>query len=317
MSCDVGSCKSNKRVKLSLDIGQLPDSVLLHTTEYLHDMTKVLLAVALTASSATWREKLWKIKPSKSAMVILNAGNIENFGRCIDFKDVDNSQALWFDKSLTDEDVGAVLTCVGSVHPIHTVKLTHCTGITGCCLEPLRSCTTLKQLDLSLVGRDDRPNLRSEPMISESEVIPVLQSIIDTEGHSLNHIQFPKKWREEKSPLLVEFLSKYNRVMNGRNIEFGGWCDGSTCQGTDVRPWVNTSGNHFGINNFTCYGCQVSYCHECAENEETLQSAMEQDLVCEHCEKRYCTECIETMKCDTCQVSMCISQNLSDVLFSF
>jgi len=68
MSCDVGSCDenetSNKRAKLSLDISQLPDSVLLHTMEYLHDMTKVLLAVALTASSASWRKKLWKIKSS-------------------------------------------------------------------------------------------------------------------------------------------------------------------------------------------------------------------------------------------------------------
>jgi len=251
-------------------------------------------------------------------MVILNAGNIENFGSCIDFKDVDSIQALWFDKCLTDEDIGAVLTCVGAVHPIHTVKLTHCIGITGCGLEPLRSCTTLKQLDLSLVGRDDKPNLRSEPMISESEVIPILDSILDADNCSLNHIQFPKKWREEKSPLLVEFLSKYNRVMNGRNIECGGWCDGGACQGTEARPWVNKRGNHFGINNFTCYGCQVSYCPECAENEdEPLQSAMEQDLVCEHCEKRYCTKCIETMKCDTCQVSICSTHSLSFRLISF
>ena len=111
MSCndDAPSCdESNKRAKLSTDslphIGNLPDSVLLNTVSYLQETSRVLLAVALTASSAEWRTKLYKIKPSESAMVIMKEGNIDkNFNEYI-INFVDTEKALA--SKLSDEDVG-------------------------------------------------------------------------------------------------------------------------------------------------------------------------------------------------------------------
>ena len=205
--------------------------------------------------------------------------------------------------------LSGVLKCVGALHTIKKLRLTHCVGIKGSGLEPLRGSTTLEQIDLSLVPRDVSPNIKPEPMISKVEVIPILHSIIDADGCSLKHLQFPKKWKDEKNlfftpkkQLSVRFLSKYNRIMNNSNITCGasrhindsyGPC-GGVCQGTEERPWANTSGNNIGMHNF--YDCNDSYCQECVEEE--IPS------VCEQCERKTCMECNSTMKCDTCQVSL-------------
>jgi len=316
---------SSKRAKISSDslphIGNLPDSVLLNTVSYLQETSRVLLAVALTASSAS--------KPSDSAVLIMKEGKVEkNFnGYRVDFVDTDKVLAA----KLSDEDVGGVLKCVSAVRTIKKLKLTHCVGIKGSCLEPLRASTTLVQLDLSLVEDKKSPNINPEPAISTAEVIPILHSIIDAEGCSLKHIQFPKKWRGElklfftpKKQLLMRFLSKYNRIMKNSNVTCGahkctdgnwGPC-GRVCQGTEEHPWVNTGGNNFGIFNSTCYSCNDTYCQECKEVDE-----VEDPAVCEKCEKNHCSDCNETLKCDTCQVSfrMCAipSYMIYSLIFNF
>ena len=285
------SSGSNKRAKLlsistQLNIDNLPDSVLLHIAGYLQETSRVLLAVALTTSSA---------KPSEASNIIISAsGDIrnKNFGTTVDFGDTDKKLAA----KLTDEDIGGVLKCVGEVHIILRVKLTHCVGVKGDGLEPLRSSTSLIQLDLSLVGLKESPELSPVPMISEALVIPILNSIIDADGCSLRQVQFPKKWREEQSELMVQFLSKYNRVMNERKMTCSTYECGTVCKGMEERPWVNTTGKNIGVHNFTCYQCQYSHCSDCAEDEIP-------DVLCEKCEKKYCKDCNPTMKCDTCQVS--------------
>ena len=115
-------------------------------------------------------------------------------------------------------------------------------------------------------------------------------------------MQFPKKWRDEESQPLVKFLTKYNSVMNDRRNVICSYknsryyeCE-EVCEGTEELPWVNTTGNYFGINNYTCYTCLSSHCSDCAEDEIP-------DILCEKCEKKYCAGCDTTMECDTCQVS--------------
>jgi len=322
MSVDAPSYygESNKRAKISSDslphIGNLPDSVLLNTVSYLQETSRVLLAVALTASSVSWREERWKIKPSDSAVLIMKEGKVNKFNSYVDFVNTEKDLAA----KLSDEDVGGVLKCVSSLHTIKHLQLTHCVGIKGSCLEPLRGSTTLMSIDLSLVEDKQSPNINPEPAISTAEVIPILHSIIDAEGCSLNHIQFPKKWRGElklffspKKQLLKRFLSKYNRMMKNSNVTCGahkctdgnwGPC-GRICQGgTEERPWVNTGGNNFGIFNSTCYSCNDTYCQECTE-EEDINLA-----VCDKCEKNHCSHCNETLKCDTCQVGLLLCNPL-------
>lgn len=70
-------------------------------------------------------------------------------------------------RKLTDEDVRTILTFI---------------NITGRGLEPLWGTVVLKHIDLGLVGQHESPVIKPEPMLSESEVIPILDSIIGADG---------------------------------------------------------------------------------------------------------------------------------------
>jgi hypothetical protein len=205
---------------------------------------------------------------------------------------------------LSDEDVGAMLACIGDIFEITRVSnLTHCVNVTGRCLEPLRGSTILKQLYFT--DYDDQ-NHHRETKLLEADVIPILDSIIDADGSVLHHILFPKIWREARSQLLVDFLFKYNRSMNARNIkckavknppdDLYSRC-GKKCIGTSRHPWISKSKELFGVYNFTCFSCYGSYCGECADRYVVEE-------LCERCETRYCIECIETLTCGICGISM-------------
>jgi hypothetical protein len=225
--------RTKERPMLDSPICNLPDAVLILISSFVEDTSKVLLAVALTASSDAIRKSNYDIKPCPGAKAILNQrvrglyqgmfyGHMTRLFKSyyVDFADVDKELAV----RLSDEDVGGILAFIDSVFGIKTVKLTHCVNITGRCLEPLRGSTTLKELDLSLVDKDCLHITHPEFKIAEADVIPILDSIIEADGFSLKHIQFPKRWREVQSRMMRRFLSKYNRIMNEKEIRCGN-CD--------------------------------------------------------------------------------------------
>ena len=80
------------------------------------------------------------------------------------------------------------------------LKLANCVNITGAGLEPLRGSLIIEQIDLSLVEEHQRPKINPEPQISWGHVLPILDSIIEREGCSLMHLQFPSVWRDEPPP---------------------------------------------------------------------------------------------------------------------
>ena len=91
------------------------------------------------------------------------------------------------------------MLAIDAVNNVKSLKVTNCIGIIGAGLEPLRGSIVLKRIDLSLVGDHVNPTIDPEPPISVSAVVPILDSIINTEGNSLVHVQLPKKWREQRS----------------------------------------------------------------------------------------------------------------------
>jgi hypothetical protein len=298
--------KNKKKMRTSsiLDapIYNLPDAVLIHISSFVNDASKVLLAVALTASSDAIRKSNYDIKPCPGARAILNQHDQYDhlFNRYKNFEKTEKELAA----RLSDEDVGGMLACMGDISEIANVNfLAHCVNITGICLGALRGSTTLTKLDLSGVNHLYR---RQETKLLESDVIPILDGIIDEDGSALQHIQFPKKWREARSQLLVDFLSKYNRVMNAKNIECradkyspdGAYSScGKICSGTARCPWISKSKELFGVYNFTCFSCHGSYCGECVD--ENIIEAL-----CERCEKRFCNECNDILTCDNCGVRL-------------
>lgn len=59
----------------------------------------------------------------------------------------------------------------------------------------MRGSVVLEQIDLSFAGKNEDQYIEPEPKISEEVVLPILESIISTDGCSLKHIQFPCRWR--------------------------------------------------------------------------------------------------------------------------
>ena len=209
---------------------------------------------------------------------------------------------------MTDGELGGLLVCTNAVHNLKSLKLTHCFGITGVGLEPLRGSLVLERIDLSLVGQHENPVIEPEPSITAENVVPILDSIIAREGSSLRHVQWPKKLRVEKSDILSLFLERYDQYLHGLRIVCSGSGCGEICQGTDDDPWVHKSEcdcwaghndgrrDEYGMQSLTCYQCTKHFCGGCHNYEVDF---------CMCCEKNFCESCSFVSYCQGGKLAMC------------
>ena len=294
---------SNKKAKIISqlnNIKDLPDAALIHTASYLSETSRILLSVALTASSDEWQHTNWTLQPTEASKIILSDKSLNNTNisnGCIELKGSGKKKLF----KLSDADIGGVLACIGAVHTIKSVKLTHCYGCTGRGLEPLRDSVSIEVLDLSLRGIQPP---ETETLISDEVVFPILNSIIDMDDTRLRFIQFPKHWRDnsERSPLLVTM--NYNQIMSSHSFSCPvkkydddeytqciGTC-GLSCQPTQETPWINESWEKFGKPNFQCGRCQALICNRCHE-EEFFSDEYVGDC-CFKCGNMFCSKCAVT-----------------------
>lgn len=284
---------SNKRAKSAQGFDDMPDEVLLKVTSYLNSNSAVLFAVALTASSATWRRSNWNIKPSEASRIILGV-NDSTYGRYFGYFGFGDDEKELAAK-LTDADIGGCLACAivsGQFNndAISSVSLRHC-NIVGNGLEPLRGSDQIKSIDLRFTP--DNNDADVENNLSEELVIQLLESIIEKREKPL-YFTLPKKWIKDQSKLVVGFLEKYNSLMNSRNIICQGYTCENACQGTEEKPWVNFCGDDIGTHNFTCDICENTFCGDCVDLHEEP---------CVKCNAKGCGNCDVSLKCVICNVS--------------
>ena len=141
---------------------------------------------------------------SSNAIVTSASSNNNNKWTILDFGDIEKSLAA----KLTDDDINAVLQCISAKSNLKILKLAGCVNITGSCLNILRLATGLEQIDLSLVGKHEVPHIEPEPLICESTIIDILDSIIIQRGSSLKHLEFPTKFRIARSPTFRGFIQR-------------------------------------------------------------------------------------------------------------
>eukprot|EP00984_Skeletonema_dohrnii_P018369 scaffold8557_cov100-Skeletonema_dohrnii-CCMP3373.AAC.9 len=267
----------------------LPSGILAHAASFLAEPSKALFAVALDGNSAASTNE-------RSSAIVGNQWSI------LDFGGIEEELAT----KLNDDDIEKVLLCIDAVNKVKRLKLTNCVNITGAGLEPLRGSLIIEQIDLSLVGEHQRPHISPEPHISCSHVLPILDSIIEREGCSLMHLQFPHVWREVPSAEseFHAFILRYNQMRGNweeigclecnRNLPFGSdeWIDGDV-----FDPFF------YGTHSSTCYGCMKHYCYRCVINGEwQLGSIMGN---CVMCKRDYCVDCIEMHTCRSCNGQNC------------
>ena len=176
-------------------LADLPIGTLAHVSSYLTLPSRALFAVALNCRDV---ERC-------SAIVGDHQGDV------LDFGDIEKELAV----KLIDEDVNGVLLSIDAVNNLKTLRLTNLLNISGIGLEPLRGSTIIEKIDLSLVGDHEIPKLYPEPPISCTDILPILDSIIDMgEASSFKLLIFPKKWREERNNTESDFLLFSPDTMN-------------------------------------------------------------------------------------------------------
>ena len=280
-----------------MHLTDFPDALLVRSAEYLSNTSCVSFAMALTSP------RLMHQQPSTISKSI--ARSSRESWEYIDFKDMQDICG----HSLNDNEVKWILLAIDGVHKIKSLKMTNCIGIVGDGLEPLRSSMILQYIDLSLVGDHESPNIDPEPPIDASVVVPILDSILGAEGNSFLHVQLPKKWREEKSNILTQFLQRFDRSMNDRRLRCSNpRCEDKICEGTDYYPIVQWQDrvergfvDIYGINSLTCYQCMKVFCRECENGQSYFL------CFCDGCEKYYCESCNKVAICDgrVCSTQSC------------
>ena len=183
-------------------INDLPDSLLQHVALPVSLTSHAFFASAVTADAKQWEESNWQLLPSTASRAIMSGGN-HSLDE-LDFVCIDKSRR----SRLTDGELGGALVCMNAKEHLKSLKLTHCFGLVGAGLEPLRGSLVLERVDFSLVEQHESPVIVPDPAISVDAIIPILDSIIGMEGNSLRLVQFANKWRQAKSVVLNQFLEK-------------------------------------------------------------------------------------------------------------
>jgi len=265
----------------NLRLSDLPDALLTAVAVFLEKTSVALFAVAISKSDSGQPPTM------REAIVASCAGRpSEGPWEVIDFLDIEKSLR----DRLTDDDLACILACVDAARNLKKLKLTHCIQVTGLGLEPIRRSVVLEQLDLSQVGQHELP-YTTGPMglICEETVLPILNSIIDSNG-ALKHLQFPEKWIGGASGAFQTFLEKFDAFLSRREICCLVCAD--ICRDGMIRTYA---GHYYGLQMRTCYSCGGSVCESCEDEVD----------VCVQCKKVYCVSCNPVMYCEMCGNQSC------------
>jgi hypothetical protein len=287
--CDVSSrAKRGKNVLEPCSMLRcLPDAVLGQVALFLSKSSQSFLAAAVAYVSSA-KDNRWAI---------------------LDFSDLDKE----VQSRLTDDDLNSVLCSIDAPNTLRTLKLTGCINITGRGLGVLRGAVNLRQIDLSLAGQHESPILVTEPTLSQAIVVPILNSIVGR----LRHIQLPKQWRIQSSPMLQRFLNNYSNCLTDRCVTCSGERYERSLDG--VFQFIACNQviapaqfmNESGLQNFTCYECNDNFCTDCGPEfcgtcDKMLCDECGPVNICIACNMVACEECKQMKSCDGCLESHCI-----------
>jgi len=252
----------------------LPAEPLTHISSFLAAPSRALFASAVAGPQHD------EIFPNERCTAIVAQLDVLNF------EEIEKDLAA----RLTDDDIKSALICIESAqHKLKRLMLTNCTKITGIALEPLRNSSVIEQIDMSSMAEHEDRSLLSVTLhtpISFDDVLPILDSIVATEGFSLKYLVFPKAWCDYRSRSLNmselhQFIMRYNE-MRGNTMDCG-VCSQSILQDgscLDIRSYS------FGVQSKTCYACLRHYCSRIA-------CCMDKFIgFCQNCEKGFCSDCL-------------------------
>ncbi len=303
------TCRQSKRRKIAGDASLrattcpiynlFPAGILREVASYLEAPSRILFAIAIEPPSTSTRSPYAKILARCKPKLGLSPITSNLDWHTLDFGDIEKELAA----KLTDEDISKVLLHVDAAFKVKRLFLTNCTGITGTCLASLRNCTSIEQIDMSLVKAHKSPALDPAPQLSCDQVLPILRSIISQEKNSLKHLQFPLFWRSTERAEdsdFVAFLNEYNQMVENRDTSFCKKCNDYIDEGAfmDTGRW----GPWFANQGDICSLCTNIYCYECSADDNHFSGA----CLCHTCQRRYCSKCSTMVECEDCSDMHCV-----------
>ena len=270
--------------------------------KYLAPPSKIMFALAVTPPKSPYGTIMARSRSKSRSTPFMITGTDE--WNTLDFGEIEKDLAA----KLSDNDMCAILVHIDAARKVKRLKLTNCTNITGVGLMPLQFSTVIEQIDLSLVGMHQSPELDPEPLISCELVLPILQSIINENRCALKHLEFPKVWRKYNSAdgthgtaELTQFIEQYNEMMENRGLASCSKCDETLEHHRHNIIEYCDEEQDYGTQLATCHQCLKYYCTNCREEDNYSYLNY-----CYTCQRRYCKDCCTTRAgCGSCSSKFC------------
>lgn len=272
--------------------------------KYLAPPSKIMFALAVTPPKSPYDTIMARGRLSKKVSPSIAGSDWDT----LDFGEIEKELAA----KLSDNDMSAILVHIDAARKVKRLMLTNCTSITGAGLRPILFSNVIEQIDLSLAGLHQKPELDPEPPISCELVLPILDSIISGAGaSSLKHLQFPYKWRKDRSAN-TEFHAFFARFREN--------CEAISCSvcSKNLYPWIDDDDDEkeYGTVHVCCI-CTRFDCYTCERNNNRRVH------FCNVCDRNYCTECTtlvpcgglcEQYFCSDCSPNTCDNPDCTEIL---
>ena len=329
-------CSNNPVV---LNLASLPAEIFNGITSYLPNTSCALLGVSLTApsSSTLWRHvssTFVELNLSSASAFILSSITARGGDRTLDLKkDIIRERSL--QEQIDDQDIHALLMFINAPEKLRRLNFIlnyHWSKVTGIGLQPLHGSRVIEHISL---------NLSIESSQRFETILPILRSIIRTDGNSLKHMKLLNNyWRpggQARQALFNNLVEEYSQLLDSRDLT----CQncGGRCRNERSAPWMDIirgRQNHtcslcinnfcessncavhrcYQCNNDLCENCAPSWCNECGKCSGCNSTSLckegcgelvceECELTCEHCDRSGCNECLVYRECYSCGQAHC------------
>ncbi len=226
--------------------------------------------------------------------------------------------------------LGAILVCIDAKNKLKRLNLTNCFNVVGHGLEPLRSSTVLRILDLGLYRHFETPfRLKGAPKysfrkikLSEGPVCDIADSILREDRMSFKRLQYPYEWYRK------------NELGRDGNISGIAFCDVDKLMRTErIKEFVEGHDDAI-LNLFSCcvyfnYDSRDTFCSQIRKGSDWYGYDLEMTdkctrcfekhfAVCYHCDEILCIQCAHSNGCIDCKAIYCLrcrNEGNSDVEF--
>jgi len=292
------SFDDSKRRRTTLASPNLVDLPLTSIADYLPSTNRLLLAVALTASSL--KDIGWNNAKLSTASKAVLASK--------EYWELDFAEIREFAGDPSDEDLRTLLLNIDAKNTLRTLRMEGCTRIVGRGLEPLRGSTVLQQLSLP-----HRFSNGVENALSIDIVIPIVFSMVNGRDNPLDHVQLletlgdhsNKSEKARTDQALRSELAKVDELLSseGSDYRICSMCYSlvtfiDRCENCNLQFCEYCNGHYASEEEFAiCDTCNSRYCSVCAQLDD-VDSAMgcdRWDRYCSSCccERKHCFGCIE------------------------